>query len=134
MSPTAISNCAREPACDPAGQRPDDQLRGRGGQHEQAGRGDRAAEADAGGAGQFDERGYERDRRVHTDPEQKGREVRRPDAAQRHHPHVDEGIAATQLVADPRGDEQRAGDEQPERPPRAQAPTAALADGDEQRR
>ena len=76
--------------------------------------------------------GSERDRRVHADPEQERREVRRPHAAERHHPHVDEGIVTSQLVADPRGDEQRAGAEQPERLPRAEAPAAGLADGDEQ--
>ncbi len=43
-------------------------------------------------------------------------------------------MAASQLVADPRGGEQHAGGEEPERPLRARPPVAGLADGDEQRR
>ena len=60
---------------------------------EQAGLGHRGAEAETRSRRSLDELRYQDERRVHAEAEQQRDGVRRPDAANPHHPHVDERMS-----------------------------------------
>ena len=64
----------------------------------------RRAEAEAGALGQLRELREQDERRVHAGPDQEGGEVRRPDAADPHHRHVDQRVIAADLDRDPQCD------------------------------
>ena len=81
----------REPAAD----RAEDQHRDRRRDQEQPRLGDRGAEAVAGRGRRLHVLRDQDEGAVHPEPEQERREVRRPDAGQPHHVHVDERVASS---------------------------------------
>ncbi len=81
----------------------------------------------------LDELRDEEERPVHPDAEHHPCDVRRPDAAEPHHVHVDERGRHAVLEPDPGDEPDGGGGEEPEHTPGTPAPRDPLRDRDEQR-
>ena len=117
----------------PAADRAEDQQRDRRGDQVEAGLGDGRAEAVARRRRRLHELRDQDEGAVHPEADQQRREVRRPDAGQPHHLHVDERVARAALRPHPERGEHRGEHEQPDRLRRAPAPGRRLADREQER-